>query len=596
MLNRFLNAVLLAGIASLALGVVGRADVVVIANRSAKGVRCTVAGPEGEPVTLTLEPMEIVPVRSTGSLHLEYPIGPSAKAYELQPNSAYFFAETIDQKRVELHEIGIRRPPQLAPSGTAKLPSKPVVVKVKILVDDDQPLQRELWEKDLRERVADCSKILEQHCFARLEVVAVDTWETNDAINDFDAALNEFVQKVDPAPADIAIGFTSQFQPVKGRTNLGGVRGPFSRHGLLREWRRRVAPAERLELLVHEMGHFFGAAHSPENNTVMRPLLADKQANSVKFRIGFDPLNALAMNLVTEEMGRREVHALRQLDLRTRQVLACVYTELDRALPKDDAARRMKAMLGPVGEEPQPKAPAYIAGAKRVLGAIVKYAEHNKSLPEKADNGPSRLTGDELTEAYLRVAAGAAAKVSPANSAKAFAIGTAVAFDRTNLLRGNTLVDVALGSVENEGERRQRLNVIGQPTVFGREDLLMHFCVSAALTAALNEQLAESAGVLKELRDAQDGGSGFSFADLSADLAGIELANKLQDDPTALAKLAEAFPIADYWPAIDGLPEKLTTSEFVTQFGSPSDERFQKLRAEIEDRIQNLRGFTAQGK
>jgi hypothetical protein len=59
-----------------------------------------------------------------------------------------------------------------------------------------------------------------------------------------------------------------------------------------------------LELLVHELGHFFGAAHSPETNSVMRPLLADKQANSTRFRIGFDPLNALAMNLVTEEMGR----------------------------------------------------------------------------------------------------------------------------------------------------------------------------------------------------------------------------------------------------------------------------------------------------
>jgi hypothetical protein len=398
---------------------------------------------------------------------------------------------------------------------------------------------------------------------------------------------------VDPAPADIALGFTSQFQPVKGRTNLGGVRGPFARHGLLREWRRRVAPAERLELLVHEMGHFFGAAHSPENNTVMRPLLADKQANSVKFRIGFDPLNALAMNLVTEEMSRRDVHALRQLDLRARQHLACVYGELDRALPKDDAARRMKAMLGPVGDEPQPKAPAYATGAKRVLAAIVKYAEHNASLPEKAENGPSRLAGDELTEAYLRVAAAAAAKVSPANAAKAFTIGTALAFDRSNLLRGNALVDAALGSVENAGEKRKRLAVIGKPTVYGREDLLMHFTVSAALTATLNEQLAESAGMLKELRDAQEGGSGFSFADLSADLAGIEFANKLQADPAALAKLADGFPVADHWPSIEGLPEALTTSEFVTQFGSPSDERFQKLKAEIEDRIKNLRGFAA---
>ncbi|MDZ4783665.1 MAG: hypothetical protein SGJ19_25740 [Planctomycetia bacterium] len=581
-----LLAILLVSLA----GSVLRADIVVIANRAAKPVRFTVAAQGGKPHELRLAPLDLVPVRIDGPLIVNYPPGDKGQQYEILPNSAYFFADTPDNKKVELHEIGLRRrPAELADSKVADKPAQPVVLTVKILVDDDQPLHREIWEKDLRQRIADCSKILEQHCFARLEVVAVETWDTNDAVNDFDLALNEFEAKVDPAPARIAIGFTSQFQPVQGRTNLGGVRGPFCRHALLREWNKRVAPAERLELLVHELGHFFGAAHSPENTTVMRPILADKQANSVKFQIAFDPLNTLAMNLITSEMGRHEVRSLRQLDLRTRQLLAAVYWEIDKALPKDDAASRLLAMVGPVTEEPKPTPPPYVPAARRVLASITKYAERNAQLPEAATDGAQRLVGDELADAYYRQAAAAAVKLSPANAAKGCLIGLAVALDRSEQVRGNPLAAAALSSIETADERRHRLEVIGNPTLHGREDLLLHFTISAGLSMALSPKLAESAGVLKELKDAQ-GGSGFSFADLSADLAGVEFARKLAADPKLLGEFAKTLKLADYAPASDGLPEGLDTSRFVTEFGSPADARYQAVKSDILGRIKALPG------
>jgi hypothetical protein len=230
-----------------------------------------------------------------------------------------------------------------------------------------------------------------------------------------------------------------------------------------------------------------------------------------------------------------------------------------------------------------------------VLSSIVKFAEKNSALPEAPQEGPKRLTGDELTEAYLRVAAGAAAKINPANAAKGYAIGLAIAFDQSDLLRNNPLADVALLTIESDAERRHRLAVLGKPTAHGREDLLMHFSVSAALAVALNPQLSESAGVLKELKDAQ-GGSGFSFADLSADLAGIEFAKLLQQHPDRLAKLATGVHVVDYWPPLDALPEGLQASEFVNQFGTPSDARFLAMKAEIQKRIQALPGFADEGK
>ena len=69
--------------------------------------------------------------------------------------------------------------------------------------------------------------------------------------------------------------------------------------------------------------------------------------------------------------------------------------------------------------------------------------------------------------------------------------------------------------------------------------------MSAALTVAAGPQAAESAGILKEMLDSR-GGSGFSFADLSADFAGIAFARRLLDKPERLADVEKNFRIGDY--------------------------------------------------
>ena len=148
---------------------------------------------------------------------------------------------------------------------------------MKILVDDDEKAVRAIWEERLRKRIADASKILEKYAGITLEVVGCDTWVTTNDVQDFDAQLREFEANVKPRPADVAIGFASQYSVVTGRTHLGGTRGALGSHIMLREWSRHVSEPERLELLVHELGHYFGAAHSPEPVSVMRPVLADRK-------------------------------------------------------------------------------------------------------------------------------------------------------------------------------------------------------------------------------------------------------------------------------------------------------------------------------
>src|SRR5439155_12630756 len=96
---------------------------------------------------------------------------------------------------------------------------------------------------------------------------------------------------------------------------------------------------------------------------------------------------------------------------------------------------------------------------------------------------------------------------------------------------------------ESDAERKQRLAVLGAPTMRGRRDLAQHFVVSCALVAVVGESLAEAAGLFKEQQDARPGGSGFSFVDLNADLAGVALAMRLKRGGISLEMLEKSYRV-----------------------------------------------------
>src|SRR3954465_8961977 len=107
----------------------------------------------------------------------------------------------------------------------------------------------------------------------------------------------------------------------RGRIHMAGTRGPLHAHILVREGSPEINEPERLEFLVHELGHHLGAAHSPEWQSVMRPVLGDNRAGRSDFRIQFDPVNTLAMAMVCEEIRRSNIANVSQLQYLTRQRL-----------------------------------------------------------------------------------------------------------------------------------------------------------------------------------------------------------------------------------------------------------------------------------
>ena len=143
-----------------------------------------------------------------------------------------------------------------------------------------------------------------------------------------------------PRDTAVAIGFTGQRPRNVRIEHLGGTRGPLHSHLLVREGVNRNTEAEHLEVLVHELGHYLGAAHSPEPTSVMRGVLGDRRARAAKFAIQFDPLNTLAMCLVSQELEARPLGQLSEASPRAQVELLRLYRELDHALPNDPTAKR----------------------------------------------------------------------------------------------------------------------------------------------------------------------------------------------------------------------------------------------------------------
>ena len=123
----------------------------------------------------------------------------------------------------------------------------------------------------------------------------------------------------------------------------------------------------------------------------------------------------------------------------------------------------------------------------------------------------------------------------------------------------------------------------------GREDAAQHFALSAFLAATGGEGLSELAGVYKELKDAQQGGSGFSFVDLAADRAGSRLGEASTRSRAAALKMQQRLAgVADakvFFPVVRDLPEFMRQAEFQRRFGGVGQPAYQRMVEQIEARI-----------
>jgi len=129
-------------------------------------------------------------------------------------------------------------------------------------------------------------------------------------------------------------------------------------------------------------------------------------------------------------------------------------------------------------------------------------------------------------------------------------------------------------------------------TLGGRQDFMLHFLYSAGITLATQQGIGIAAGEYKELLDSGNDGSGFSFADLAADRAGIQFVTVATASEAAARQLQESLVAnngeAGFFPDTADLLEGLSEEQFRQQFGSVESERYRKQLALIDQRIARL--------
>jgi hypothetical protein len=322
----------------------------------------------------------------------------------------------------------------------------------------------------------------------------------------------------------------------------------------------------------------------------MRPVLGDNRAGRSDFHIQFDPVNALTVSMVTEEMRRSNITSASQLNYTTRRRLEQIYKALALTMPQDPAGLHYAALMR------THETPLAVA-ARQVLRQIVRAAVENQALATTAIEGtrqPTRRKGDALTNYYVREAARAAKSLPDEVATQAFLLGVAIGLDTAASPARLPGISSTVRAVESDSERQMRRIVLGQPTIRDRIDLPQRFFSSACLTATNGADATKAAALDAELLDARRPG-GFSFKHIAADRAGARFGRSVVDKRFRLHTLATSFDVASYMPPVDKLADGISAKDLTAKYGSKTDARFVKQLQDMDQRVLVLPGYLATG-
>ena len=146
-----------------------------------------------------------------------------------------------------------------------------------------------------------------------------------------------------------------------------------------------------------------------------------------------------------------------------------------------------------------------------------------------------------------------------------------------------------VGDIQPDAERA--LKPAKPALLRGREDLARHFIISAALKLLSEQGVSLAIGEFKELMDRAMGGSGYSFVDLAADMAGVEFASVATDPDKAVEVQKLIGSVSDeglFMPPVEGLPEGLSKQKFEAIYGQVDSEKYLSEVSEIKQRLKTI--------
>lgn len=150
------------------------------------------------------------------------------------------------------------------------------------------------------------------------------------------------------------------------------------------------------------------------------------------------------------------------------------------------------------------------------------------------------------------------------------------------------LINANTPEVENTLSKYPKITA----TLNGRSNLPLHFLYSVVMEILGNNNLSVSIGELKELHDANLGGSGFDFTDLAADKAGsafsLFLTSNKNDAIRGQILLAKVDYESLFFPDISDLPVPVKGEDFDLIIGSIRSIRYKKFNDIIDIKISEL--------
>lgn len=153
---------------------------------------------------------------------------------------------------------------------------------------------------------------------------------------------------------------------------------------------------------------------------------------------------------------------------------------------------------------------------------------------------------------------------------------------------GDIRLERFIGKVRT-GEYTSAPRKTSRVRVQGRHDWVQHFLLSAGLALAGGQGIADFIGEVKEVQDATNKASGFSFTDIAADRAGVRFAaiatGSVDGARRIQSILARPVGETDFFPEIRDFPEGLTAAQFKSRYGERDSAPYKRVVAEIDKRI-----------
>ncbi len=168
----------------------------------------------------------------------------------------------------------------------------------------------------------------------------------------------------------------------------------------------------------------------------------------------------------------------------------------------------------------------------------------------------SRVSLTEFMRPLFKLASNRSASGDPAKENEAAILALALYF-------GDGRFERFIGEVrtaEQKSKRRKKSFV----KLNNRHDFVQHFAISAGLALTGGENAANIIGELKEVKDASNKKSGFSFTDIGADRMGVRFAKKATENNSKAREFQRVLSAVTsekrFLPTFTDLPEGMTTA------------------------------------